>query len=190
MMARTLGLGVFFWLGLVAPAAAAGGEGGGLISLDRSLIIQMVNFLLLLIVLSKLLYRPFVSKMEERTHAIKRALEEADAARAAAERERAEHAAKLQAAYAEAQGIRAQALKEAAEEQQRLVEGARREAARLVEAARREMEQDVRRARDTLRQEVAGLSIAVAERLIRRSLNEEDHRRIVADALAQMERAS
>jgi F0F1-type ATP synthase membrane subunit b/b' len=36
---------------------------------------------------------------------------------------------------------------------------------------------------------VADLSIAVAERLVRRSLSDEDHRRIVGEALAQMERA-
>lgn len=191
MMLRILGSVMLSLSVLVGPAAASGGEGGGgLISLDKSLIVQMINFLLLLFILSKLLYRPFVAKMEERSHAIKKSLEEAAAARAEAQREREEHAAKLQAAYAEALAIRAQAIKEASEEQHRLVEAARREAARLVESARAELEQDVRRAREGLRQEVADISIAVAERLVRRSLSDADHRRIVGEALAQMERVS
>src|SRR5262245_11260149 len=103
-------------LGLWAlPALASEGE-GGFINVDKSLLIQAVNFGLLLLILSKCLYRPLLSKMEERTQAIKRSLEEAQAARAEAQREREEHAARIQAAHAEAQAIRAAAVAEAAEE--------------------------------------------------------------------------
>lgn len=176
---------------VVAPGVAlASEEGGGLVNLDKSLIIQMVNFLLLLFLLTKLLYRPFVAKMEERSQAIKKSLEEAQAARAEAQRQRDEHAAKIQAAYAEAQAIRSSALTEAAEEQRRLVEAARGEASRLVESARAEMATDLRRARQELRQEVADLSVSVAEKLVRRSLNDADHRKIVQDAIANLERVS
>lgn len=169
-----------------AVALASGGGESGLISLDRSLIIQAVNFIILLVLMTKLLYRPLLAKMDERTQAIQKSLDEAQAARAQAQRERDEFAAKIQAAHAEAQGIRATALKDAADEQRRLVDAARAEAARLVTGARQEMDQDVRRARQELRQEVADLAIAVSERLIRKSLNDVDHRRVVDDAIAHM----
>jgi F-type H+-transporting ATPase subunit b len=174
---------------LGSPAFAAEGE-GGFINLDRSLLIQAVNFGLLLLILAKFLYRPLLSKMDERTQAIKKSLEEAQAARAEAQREREEHAARIQAAYAEAQAIRAAALAEAAEEQRRLVETARAEAGRLVESAKAELEQDVRRARQELRREVSDLAITVAERLVKKSLRDEDHRRIVEDAIAHLPRGS
>jgi F-type H+-transporting ATPase subunit b len=175
---------VVCWL---PPAAwASGGEEGGLISFDWSLVIQAVNFLLLLVLLTKLLYRPLLAKMNERTQAIQKSLDEAQQARAEAQKERDEFAAKIQAAYAEAQGIRATALKEAADEQRRLVDAARAEAARLVASARQEMDQDVRRARQALREEVADLAIAVSERLIKKSLNDADHRRVIDDAIARM----
>jgi F-type H+-transporting ATPase subunit b len=193
-MRRALGTGfrlilVVLSLSLMLPAGAlAAGDGGGLVNLDKSLIVQAINFLLLLLILWKLLYKPFVAKMEERSAAIKKSLEEAQAARAEAQRQREEHATKIQAAHAEAQAIRATALAEAAEEQRRLVEGARAEAGRLVESARAEMAQDLRRARQEPRQEVADISIAVAEKLIRKSLNDSDHRKIVQDAIAGLER--
>ncbi|MBI2528593.1 MAG: F0F1 ATP synthase subunit B [Candidatus Rokubacteria bacterium] len=186
-MRRVFGIAALLVALLPRLAAAAGGE-GGLINLDRSLIIQAINFLLLLFILSKLLYRPLLAKLEERSQAIKKSLDEAQAARAEAQKQREEHAAKLQAAHAEAQAIRDTALKEASDEQRRLVEAARAEAARLVEGARAEMQQDIRRARQELRQEVGDLAVAVAERLIRKSLREEDHRRVVQEALASMER--
>jgi F-type H+-transporting ATPase subunit b len=171
---------------LPSTAFASGGEEGGLIRLDWSLLIQAVNFLLLLVLLTKLLYRPLLAKMNERTQAIQKSLDEAQQARAEAQKERDEFAAKIQAAYAEAQGIRAAALKDAADEQRRLVDAARAEAARLVASARQEMDQDVRRARQALREEVADLAIAVSERLIKKSLNDADHRRVIDDAIARM----
>src|SRR2546425_569833 len=64
-----------------AWAAAEGGQEGGLISLDRSLIVQVVNFVILLVILQRLLYKPFLAKMQERTGAIQKSLEEAQAAR-------------------------------------------------------------------------------------------------------------
>src|SRR5499426_3147367 len=174
-MRRVLPIACFL-VGLL-PALAFASEGGesGLISLDKSLIIQAVNFAILLVLLTRLLYKPLMAKMDERTKAIQRSLDEAQEARAQAQKERDEFAAKIQAANAEAQRIRAEALKEAADEQRRLMDAAKAEAARLVASARQD-----------LRREVADLAIAVSERLIKKSLNDADHRRIVDDAIAHM----
>lgn len=186
-MSKVLG-GIAFLLGWIPGVALASEGGGGFINLDWSLLIQTVNFGLLLFFLWKFLYRPFLAKLEERSQVIKKSLLEAQVAQAEAERQREEHRKQLQAAYAEAQSIREAALKEAAEEQRRLVEAARAEAGRLVEAARAEIEQDIRRARQELRKEVADLALTAAERLIRKSLRGEDHKKIVADAIAEIER--
>ncbi|PYN95823.1 MAG: ATP synthase F0 subunit B [Candidatus Rokuibacteriota bacterium] len=185
---------------LDGPARAAGPEtkpaettheasgehgGGGLISLDKSLIVQAINFIILLVILQRLLYKPLLAKMDERTSAIKKSLDEAQSARAEAARQADENATRLRQAHAEAAAIREQALKEAGEEQRRLVESARAEAHRLVESAKAQMDADIRRAREELRREMADLATAVAEKLVRRSLRDEDHRRIVADAIGR-----
>jgi F-type H+-transporting ATPase subunit b len=183
-----LGGAVGSWLFAAAAHAAAegGGHGGGLISLDKSLIIQGINFLILLFVLQKVLYRPLLAKMSERTEAIRKSLDEAQQARAEAAKQQQENAERLRAAHAEAAAIRAAALKEAADEQRKLVDAARAEATRLVESARAQMEADIRRAREELRREVSDLAINVAEKLIRKSLDDADHRRIVAEAVSQL----
>jgi F-type H+-transporting ATPase subunit b len=165
---------------------AAEGGGGGLISLDKSLLVQMVNFLILLLILWRLLYRPLLAKMQERTQAIQRSLEEAQAARAEIARQQEENASRLRQAHAEAATIRERALKDAGEEQKRVLETARAEAQRLVDSAKAQLEADTRRARDDLRREVAELATTVAEKLVRKSLREEDHRRVVADAIGQL----
>jgi F-type H+-transporting ATPase subunit b len=186
-MTRILAIAALL-LGAVPSAALANEGGGGLISLDKSIVIQMINFGLLLFILIKLLYKPLLAKMEERTVAIKQSLEAAEAARAEAARQQEENAGRLRAAYAEAQAIRAAALKEAGDEQRKLVEAARREAQQLVDSAKAQMESDVRRAREELRREVSDIAITVAEKLVRKSLRDDDHRRIVEDSIARIGR--
>jgi F-type H+-transporting ATPase subunit b len=171
---------------VLAAEAAAEHGGGGLISIDKSLIIQFINFFILLFILQRLLYKPFLAKMEERTVAIRTSLEEAQAARAAATRQQEENEVRLRAAYAEAASIRDQALREAAEESRKHIEAAQNQARKMVEDTKAQLDGEVRRARDDLRREVSDLATAVAEKLVRRSLREEDHRRIVADAIAGM----
>ena len=179
---------VLLVLPAVVVAAESGGEhgGGGLISIDKSLIVQFVNFFILLFILQRLLYKPFLAKMEERTAAIKTSLEEAQAVRAEAARQQEENEARLRKAYAEAAAIRDQALREAAEESRKHIESAQAQARKLVDDTKAQLDAEVRRAREELRREVSDLAIAVAEKLVHRTLREEDHRRIVADAIAGM----
>jgi F-type H+-transporting ATPase subunit b len=170
-----------------ALAGASEGGGGGLIEINRSLIVQVVNFLILLVVLYRFVYRPLLGTLETRSSAIKQQLAEAQAAREAAQRQLAEFEAKLAASQAEAQALRDRALREAAELRERLTAEARQEAGRLVASAKAEIEQDVRRARADLRREVATLAVAIAERLIRKNVQPEDQERLVQEALTRLD---
>src|SRR3989337_3080966 len=101
-MSKVLG-GIALLLGLSPGVALASSEGGGgFINLDRSLLIQIVNFGLLLFFLWKFLYRPFLAKLDERSQAIKKSLSAAQAAQADAERQREEHRKQPQAGYDQA----------------------------------------------------------------------------------------
>jgi F-type H+-transporting ATPase subunit b len=170
----------------VLGAESGGDHGGGLINVDRSLIVQFVNFFILLFILHRLLYKPFLAKMAERTAAIKNSLEEAQAVRAEAARQQEENEARLRRAHAEAAAIREQALREAADESRKHVEAAQAQARKLVEETKAQLDAEVRRARDELRREVSDLAVAVAEKLVHRTLREDDHRRIVSEAIASM----
>jgi F-type H+-transporting ATPase subunit b len=175
-------------LALPGPVLAA--EGAGLITVNASLIIQIVNFLILLAVLYRFLYRPLVGALEGRSAAIKQQLAEAQAAREEAQRQLADFETRLRASQAEAQKAREQALREAAETRERLTAEARAEASRLVESAQAQIAQEVRRAKAELRQEVGQHAIQIAERLIKKSLRDDDHQRLVDEALAQIDRRS
>jgi F-type H+-transporting ATPase subunit b len=186
--ARLLVLGTVA-LGLPVGAHAAEGEGSSLITPNWTLGVQLISFLLLLAVLSKLLYRPLLAALEGRTAAIQQQLAEAQAAREEAQRQLGAMEERIRAAQADAQALRERALREAAELRERLSAEARREAARLLEAAQVQVGQEIRRARTELRAEVGSLAIQIAERLVRKSLRDEDHQRLVSEALARIEPA-
>lgn len=180
-------LAVMAGLLLVAasPAMAAGGA-GGLIDVNASLVIQLINFLILLGVLFRFLYRPLMRTLESRTATIKQQLAEAQAVREEAQRQLTEFEARLRVAQGEAQTTRERALREAAETRERLTAEARQEATRLLETAQAQIAQEVRRARTELRAEVGVLAVQIAEQLMRKSLRDEDHQRLVQEALARI----
>jgi F-type H+-transporting ATPase subunit b len=185
---RVLGL----WTAIIGlPALAQASEEGGnsIIEVNWTLAVQLVSFLLLLVVLSKLLYRPLLGALEGRTAAIQQQLAEAQAAREEAQRALGAMEQRIRTAQADAQALRERALREAAELRDRLSAEARQEAARLIEGAQAQVSQEVRRARAELRAEVGVLATQIAERLIRKSLNDEDHQRILREALARIEPA-
>ncbi|HEY7602444.1 MAG TPA: F0F1 ATP synthase subunit B [Methylomirabilota bacterium] len=186
-VARALALGAVLALPALAGAAEEGGS--SLIEINWTLGVQLVSFLLLLAALYKLLYRPLLAALEGRSAAIAGQLAEAQAARDAAQQERVAMEERIRAAHAEAQALRERALREAGELRERLSAEARQEAARLVESAQAQVAQDVRRARAELRAEVGALATQIAERLVRKSLTDEDHRRLVREALARIEPA-
>ncbi len=94
-----------------------------------TVVAQIVNFLILLALLNRFLYRPIVANMEARERYIESRLNEAAQLRAKAERMIATYRQKLEAIENQRQEILKQARQEAESERQALLEKARREVA-------------------------------------------------------------
>ena len=160
--------------------AAAEGEKHepGIINLDKSMILQVINLLILIFVLQKFLFKPLTQFLAKRAEGIRQSLDEARLAREAAAKAQEEHRAQVAATQREAAAMRGQVQREVEEERQRLLVTSREEAQRLVAEARAAIEQETKRARAQLREEAVSLSVAVAERLLERSLTADDQRRL------------
>jgi len=184
MAAMLLGLWLLWAFPSLASEGAKGEEQPGIINLNMTLVLQVVNFLILIVLLQRFLYKPLTQFLATRADGIKRSLEEAKAAREAAAKAQQEYEARIAATRREAAALREAAVREVEEERQRLLKASRDEAARLVTEAKAQIGQEVKRAKAELREEVVGLSLGVAERLIGRSLTADDHRRL-AEQVAQ-----
>jgi F-type H+-transporting ATPase subunit b len=181
-----LGLTLFTAFSALAAEEAHGAEEVGIINLNRTLLIQAVNFLILIVVLHRFLFKPLTQFLATRADGIKRSLEEAKTARETAVQTQKEYEAQILATRREAAALRELAVREVEEERQRLLKTSREEAARLVAEAKVQIEQEVKRAKTELRAEVVSLSLGVAERVIARSLTDDDHRRLAEQVVAEI----
>lgn len=178
-------------LPLVSLAAEVGEEyHPGIINLDFTFLLQLINFIILVVVLYKFLFKPLTQFVEKRAEGIRHSLEEAKRAREEVAQARAEYEESLRTARQEAAALRQRMDREVAEERERLIQHSREEAQRFLTQARSEIEQEVRRAKAELRSEAVNVSLTAAERLLQRSLTEEDHRRFAEQYIQEMGGAS
>jgi F-type H+-transporting ATPase subunit b len=144
---------------------------------------EVVSFAILLFVLYKYAFPGILGILEEREKKIKDSLDQAERHRSEAERRLKEYEAKLNAASKEAEGILAAAKERAQhlleENEQRLTA----EAERIKGDAMREIEHERRKAVQEIRSQTTELALMVAEKVVQRSLTEDDHRKFADDAL-------
>jgi len=149
----------------------------------RDFIWHTINFIVLIALLSRFLYRPIVGMLEERTRRIQESLEAAERARAdvaQADREREELLASTRREIQEMMATAQQVAERIGSEARST---AQQEAQRIVETARQEAEAERAQAMAELRREVASLAVAAAERVISRSLDDQAHRQLVEQFL-------
>lgn len=145
-----------------------------------------VVFLGLLAVLAKFAWRPVMEGLDKRERSIARMIDEArESADKAAEQLR-HYEAKLAAAGAEARELLAKAQREAEAAKERIVA----EAQQLADRERDRAVAEIQNAKNTALQEIAQKSVDVAVllagRIVRRELTQEDHARLIREALDQL----
>jgi F-type H+-transporting ATPase subunit b len=151
---------------------------------------EVISFSVLLFVLYKFAFPGILRVLEERERKIKDSLDQAERHRSEAERRLKEYEAKLGAASKEAEGILAAAKERAQrlfeENEQRLTA----EAERIKGDATREIDHERRKAIQEIRNQTTDMALMVAEKVVQRSLNDADHRRLADEALEALSRAS
>jgi F-type H+-transporting ATPase subunit b len=146
---------------------------------------QVVNFLLLLWLLNRFLFKPVLRMLDERSERIRRGLEDAEQARRERENAEQERLATLAEARREANDILVRAQKVAQESREADLAATRDELERMRARATSDIEAEKQRAIADLRAEVADLALAAAGKVVGESMTSERHRRIVEEFLAE-----
>jgi F-type H+-transporting ATPase subunit b len=154
------------------------------------LIFQIVNFLLLLYLLNRFLFKRVFALLDERQARISKGLEDAEAAARDRELARAERDAALVDARKEAAEMLARANKIADDTRKEILATAKADAEQVTERAREEINAEKERAMAELRAEVADLALAAAGKLVRREMDTDTQRSLVEEFLAEVEPAS
>lgn len=158
----------------------------GIVNLNITTLIQVVNFLILIALLSRFLFAPLKKFLAERAEGIEKALAEARLAREAAAKAQEEYRTQILATQREAAALREQAQREVEAERQRMLKASRDEAQRVLDEAKATIEMETKRARAALREEVATLSLAAAERLLGRAMTGDDQKRLAEQYVREL----
>ena len=158
----------------------------GVITINGTVIVELITFLLMLAILARYVYPEIVKLAEARQQAIAEQLKEAEKARAEAEQSLKEAAAKLEDARKTAQGVIDAATKSGEQLRQELKQKAEEESKRTVEAAKKEIEAERERAVQSVRSEVANLVVAATEKVIGETLDDDKHRRLIDKAIQEV----
>ncbi|HEY1296906.1 MAG TPA: F0F1 ATP synthase subunit delta [Chloroflexota bacterium] len=141
-----------------------------------TIIFQIINFLILLVVLTRFLYQPVMRTVRQRQEEIAARLRDADqrTADADAERERLRHA--IEDANLQAEQLLFRARADASIERARLIDGARNDAARYREEAQRAMQELEREELARLETRIRATAVTMAGSLIRQAAGPAVHR--------------
>jgi F-type H+-transporting ATPase subunit b len=177
--------------GLIPLAAEASGEEGGgsfLVSPGLGLMIwTLVLFLFTMWVLSKVAFPKIQEALDKRARTISESIEAAERQRKESDELLAEYRGRLEEAREQADDIMARARKAAETAETEAKTAGKERGEELVAAAQREIDAATRRSLDQIRKEVADLTVLATEKVTRKSLSESDQRRLVEEALSEVD---
>jgi F-type H+-transporting ATPase subunit b len=173
-------------------AQAEGGahdEGGSfLVSPALGLMIwTLALFAFTMWVLSKVALPRIGEALEKRANAIRESIEAAERQRQEADQLLNEYRERLKEAREQAEDIVARARRAAEAATTEAVSEGKEKREELVAAARRDIETETRRSLERIRREVADLTVLATEKVTRKALDSEDHKRLIEEALAEVD---
>jgi F-type H+-transporting ATPase subunit b len=166
----------------------ASSSGSWLISPNVGLMIWvLLVFIISVFVLSKAVFPRIREMLDRRAAAISEQIDAQERLREEAEAVLADYREQLAHARSQADEIVTRAREAGKEHERETIEEARKRRERMLEQTRRDIEDETRRALDQIRKEVATLTILATEKVTRKSLSAADQRRLVEDALGELD---
>ena len=172
-------------------AQETGGEeesGNFLVSPELGLMIwTLLAFGITLFLLNKLAFPRIAEALDRRRQAIEDSIDHAEQAKREADELLEEYRARLREAREQAEDITVRARKAADAQADEAKAQANQQREELMERTRRDIEAETKRALDEIRKEVANLTVLATEKVTRKSLTPDDHRRLIEEALGEVD---
>ena len=175
---------------LVVLAASGGKDSGGsfLVSPGLGLMIwTLALFGVTMFVLAKFAFPRISEALEKRANAIAENIDASERQRQEADKLLEEYRERLKEAREQADDITARARKASENSIAEATADGKTKREELVAAARRDIEAETRRSLEQIRKEVADLTVIATEKVTRKSLTPDDHKRLVEDALDEVD---
>jgi len=174
------------------PFAATGGGGGNpLVEVSPGLMIwTLLAFFAAIFILSKFAFPRIAEILDQRQKAIENSIDTAERTKREADELLREYRERLSDARAQADEIVARARRTAETHEQEIQAETRAKREEMMEQTRRDIEVETRRAIQQIRAEVADLTVLATEKVTRKTLDAADQKRLVDEALAELDFAA
>jgi F-type H+-transporting ATPase subunit b len=149
------------------------------------LITQIVTFIILLLILRFVAYKPLMRMLDERSRQVKESMEQAESIKEQSARAEEEVKKQIEEASREGQERIARASKAGEEVKQKAQEEAKQEAETLINRARTEIQRERDEAISEVRRQFADLTIMAAGKVIDRSLDKKEHKELIDKVLEE-----
>jgi len=162
---------------------------GGFSSLGINLPLLLafvINFIILLAILGKFLYKPVLKMLDERTQKVKESMDWAESIKRDYEQAKVEVQKQIEKGRHEAQAIIAQAVQTGEGLKEEARKEAQGQAKIIVEKARAELESERDKMVGDLRREFVSLLVLASEKVIRQTLDKEKQSRLIEETLEEI----
>lgn len=173
----------------LALAAAADGGGSSFDPLyfdPSAFLLTIIFFFGLLFALRKIAWGPMLEAAEKREKRIEEAIAAAEKQRREADGLLEDYKRRVANVEQEVAQLRDKGRADAEEMRRQTLDKARGEADALVERAKREIDSSRLQALEDIRREAVTLGLSVAGRVVERSLDGDDHKRLAEQVLAEV----
>jgi len=140
------------------------------ISLDYTILIQMINFLILVFVLNLLLYKPILGIMDKRKKLLQDTDDEIKRINLTIEERMSSYEEKVRMAKMDALNRKNDILKEGADRAKTVIDAARAEIPAMMEQFNKKINEEIADARHILTGQSQKISVDIAEKLLGRSI--------------------
>ncbi|HSD65032.1 MAG TPA: F0F1 ATP synthase subunit B [Ignavibacteriaceae bacterium] len=155
-------------------------EKGSLISVNPGLIFwTVITFIVLMILLKKVAWKPILTALDQREAAIRESLEKAEKAREEAQKVLDENKTNIAQAEEESKKIIDQSRAYAEKLKEQIIRESKEQAKKIVDNAADEIERKTEAAFNDLKNQVAEIAINAAEKILKETLNKETNKKIV-----------
>ena len=159
-----------------------------MIDINATILAQMLNFLILVVVLRAVAYKPIVKMLKDREDTIAASLKKADDDAAKAEAALKEYQDQLANARTKAQDIVDKAEKRAQEDHEAFVQATQKEIARMKEAAEQQIQRERQQAVEQLKGEMITLSLAAASKIVSKNMDADENEKLIGEFIDQLDK--
>lgn len=152
------------------------------------LIAQIVNFLILLWILNRFLYKPILKLFKDRSSKIEEGIKTAESLKRQAAEAEERHKQYIEEAKKEAHRIIEQATKLGDEEKKKIIEMANEEARKIVDKTMQEINAEKQNIMVEIKKEVGEMVVALSADLIKKRLDEKSQRALIEEAIREVEK--